>query len=265
MTDPENPLRQDGGLPNLGLADIDQRLDWPDKSVERISDPMGRLLVLWTLIGQYDHAARTTDPDHDGAFTVQSAQKYQLLSAWAHETRRVIPQHRLESDRLSSKKIDALLDEGKPLEAYLEVLEMRDWMPEFMHPDVRFDLLHTIWEQTKPISDRDSFREIVFGEMVIETIPGGLGFCDTAERLRRFELLGRADPIFTQLVNNFLMACITDAPSENPDFFDTETNDISTICLQIGDRKYDRLGAHILDMGILDWQDELTIITKLDQ
>lgn len=264
MTDPEYLLRQDGGLPDLGLANIDQRLDWPDKSVERISDPKVRLLVLWTLIGQYGHAASTVDPDQDGAFTVQSAQMYQLLSAWSHETRRVIPQHRLESDRLTSKKVDSHLGEGKPLEAYLEVLEVRDWMPEFMHPDVRFDLFHTIWEKAEPISNQDSFREIVFGEMVIETIPGGLGFCDNAERLRRYELLGRADGIFTKMVSDFVAACIADAPPENPDFFDTETNNISTICDLIAERKYDRLGAQILAMNVLDMEDELTIISMMD-
>ena len=263
MSDSNNPLRQDGGLPNLGLAEIDPRLDRPSKSVERISDPMARLVVLWTLIGQYEHAAIEADSEQDGALTVQSAQKFQLLSTWANETRRVVPQHRLESDRISVKNIFEKLQDDKPLAAYIELIDIRDWAPEMVHPDVRFDLFYAIWNHTEPLNDQDSFRDIVLRDMVGETMPGGIGYCDDTERLRRYEMLGNIDSNYLELVETYVKQRAVNSPSEYSEYFDGGEISISDVCGLIAERKYDRLSTHILNMGVVGIEDELTLLDAL--
>lgn len=266
MSHSNNPLRQEGGLPDLGLADIDQRLDWPNKSVEKISDPMARLVVLWTLIGQYEHAAILADSENDGEFTVQNAQRFQLLSAWSHETRRVMPRHRLEAKESQlTKKVLRLIESDKPLGAYSEVIDMRDWMPEYMHPDVRFDLLYAIWSKSKPLNGQDCFRDIVLRDMVSETMPGGMGYCDNVERLRRYDMLSNTDGHYARLIDMFIDRSMHGMPPEDTGFFDNTTTAIGDVCDLIAQRRYSSLGSRVLDMGVVGMTDELTLLSSLEK
>lgn len=259
----DNPLRQDGGLPPLFLAEIDPRLDWEGKSVERISDPVARLVVLWTVIGQYDNLARINGGGLGGEPTVADAQRYQLMSTWAHESRRVMPCQRLEPTVRSAQQrvLDKL--EEKPLGAYVEVVEIRDCMPEMMHPDVRFDLLYRIWESSTDLNERDSFRDIIARDMISETMPGGEGYCDNPERLRRYNILANVDSKFRQVVHDHIAQCIAGRDLGQNGYYDDEPMSISDVCRLAVERQYTDLAQYMLDTGVLEMEDELVLLALL--
>ncbi len=259
----DNPLRQDGGLPPLFLAEIDPRLDWEGKSVERISDPVARLVVLWTIIGQYDNVARMNGGGPDGEPTVADAQRYQLMSTWAHESRRVMPCQRLEpTERSAQQRVLDKLGET-PLGAYVEVVEIRDWMPEMMHPDVRFDLLYRIWANSTDLNETDSFRDIIARDMISETLPGGEGYCDNPERLRRYNVLSRVDPKFQQVVDGYLASCMASGDLEQHGYYDDKPMSITEVCRIAVERRYTELAQYMLDAGVLELDDEHVLLTLL--
>lgn len=261
----DNPFRQDGGLPHLALSDIDERLDRPGKSVEQLSDPMARLVVLWTLVGQYDHAARMQGGGQDGVPTVADAQRYQLLSTWAHESRRVMPRQRLEeAERPSQQRIRRDIQENRPLEAFMGVVNVRDWAPEMMHPDVRFDLLYAIWAGSSSLNEQDSFRDIVVRNMVDETMPGGEGYCDNAERARRYHRLTCVDEKFEGIVREFLSDCLLGLENKQPVYFDDTPLSMTELCSLVGERGYAEIAKYMLDLNVLGLQEELLLLPALD-
>ncbi len=263
--DPTHPLHQGGGQPDLFLRHIDEHFARAGKSVEDISDPVARLWVLWTLIGQMDAMARTNGGGPGGEPTVEDAKRHQVMAVWTHECRRVLPTHRLEdTDRASMQRIMDYLAEDKPMHALQDVLDVRDWMPEFMHPDVRFDLLRTIWENSTDLHQNDSFRGIIASSMIAETMPGGEGHCDNAERLRRYHSLVPVDEKFERVVEDFLADCRLGMTSERSGYYDEKPISIIALCGLVAERKYSDVAHMMLASGELSFDDEFVLIAALD-
>lgn len=185
------------------------------------------------------------------------------MSTWVHESRRVMPCQRLDStERVSQQRVLEKIEE-QPLGAYLEVVNIRDWMPEMMHPDVRFDLLYRIWEGSTGLNEKDSFRDIIARDMIGETMPGGEGYCDNPERLRRYNVLANVDQKFRQVVDDHIARCIAGRDLGQSGYYDDEPMSISDVCRLAVERQYTDLAKYMLDAGVLEMEDELMLLTLL--
>lgn len=257
--------RQVGGQPNLGLAEIDEHLDYDGKSVERISDPEFRLFVLWTCIGQYRAAADRIRQDlGEDTPTVNDARHHQLVSRWAIESRRVYPDIR-QRDLMDGfvNGIYDHLDKGMPLAAYMEILDLRSDCPDYIHPDVRFDLMVAICNNTTDLHPEDSFKPMVVREMLDETVPGGIGYCDDAERLRRYHNIAMLDDSMPDLASDFIGIMRADRDVVNSDYFDFNTRALSEVLYLVVERGYSELALHLISLGVLDFEEEAMLLEIL--
>jgi len=253
--------RQDGGLPNLGLAAIDPHLDFTGKSIERISDPEFRLIALWTTIGQYAASAAQQRTEHGSDIpTVDEARYHQLIERWTLEMRRVYPVVR--SSQLFEKNegvVTKLIGSGKYLLAYHELLELRTDYPEFLHADVRFDLMTKIYESSTNIGNGDIFLSMVLREMLDETLPGGPGYCDNTERLRRYHRLSEWDLSMDELLLNYVQRAKAGA-DQDPAYFTSTEDEISSVLTTVVDRRYADLAMYLVQTGTLSFDESAYLL-----
>jgi hypothetical protein len=181
---PEDPLSQDGNDVPLHLGNIDPKLTQPGRSIENITDPEARLVVLWTTIGQY-RAIAEMENHGDGTTesVVNDAKYHQLLSTWTREARRIDPLVRFSE---IPDSVTDPIEHEQTLIAYAEITQIRTLMPELMHPDVRFTALDVLRRQSRNLSGGLLLGRLIAYDMLDESMPGGAGHCDDAERLRRY-------------------------------------------------------------------------------
>lgn len=258
-------FRQEGGLGYLGLAEVDPRLDFTGKSVERLSDPEFRLIALWSCIGQYAASSDRTKVEFgDDMPTIDEARHHQLVSRWAQEARRVYPDIRTRGMFEShEQKIASLIDNGRPLAAYLELIDLRSDYPEFMHPDVRFDLMASIYSQSDDLSQGDIFRPMVLREMLDETRPEGTGYCDNPERLRRYQRLAEWDDVFEGIIANYIVASKSVSLELDLGYFEADPTDFKTTLGVVAERKYAELAGHFAATGLLDIDEEALLLPAI--
>lgn len=256
--------RQDGGLEHLGLAEIDPHLDYPGKSVEQISDPEFRLAVLWTCVGQYGAEATRDRADEGNDFpTVNDARHQQLIARWTTEARSVYPDIRTKGlFHAHEQRVVELVDDAKPLAAYLELIDIRNHYPEFIHADVRFDLMAAIYGWSDDLNQADSFRPMLMADMFDETRPHGAGYCDDAERLRRYHRLMEWDESMAGIITDYIIAAGSVSVDQNPDYFDGIT-DMATVIQTIVDRRYAELAGHLIESGLLSFDQEVLLLAIL--
>lgn len=264
-SDPEKYiLHQGGGLPPLGLGDIDGRLVRRGKNIEDISDPRARLFVLRTVIGQYHASADYSRQELGDGIQYTDLQRSQVLTAWIHESRRVLPQERLtdiDNDPFCKRLLDDV-ERGDVITAFQEMLQLNEEMPDWVHPDTKFDVMERM-----RFAVRDTMlEELILRHMLDETIPGGAGECDNPERLRRYLILEKSDAPIGAVIDDFFLGLTRpDADSENLDFFDTDIVDTATICQIVVDRGYSDVAYRMLGQPGITLEQELLLLGVFDQ
>lgn len=265
-TETDNIHRQDGGLPSLRLAEVDPRLARQNKSIEDLSDPRFRLVVLWTTIGQYRFSAEKDGETEGGtSVVVNDARYYQLLATWTQESRRVDPRLRFEVESGGVYgNVTKLIEENRIVEAYDEIIDVRNTMPELLHPDIRFNLLERIRQQSATHSAGDLLEEMIVRDMIDETVPGGASFCDNPERLRRYLVLSKIDSKFIALIDDYLASINSNEQAINQtDYFDNIPESIRSICDAVVERGYDDLAGFLFTGSHLDIDSELMLLPMI--
>ncbi len=264
MSNQEDPFRMDGGQPALGLADVDYQLVKPGKSIEDLGNREFRLIVLWTTIGQYHASAQLRNAEDGTDFNIDDARFLQLMSAWTKESREVYPTGRVgKDDGGFGKEITGLINDGLLVNAYEKLIDMRSWAPEVVHPDLRFDFFDDINTMAQQRPENDFLSELVFREMVDETIPGGLGFCDNPERLRRYDMLAKTDPLYEELVASFIVGLLDDTPPARTDYFDENPLSVDKLCQTVAAREHRALAQILMGNPRIGTENELVLIPLL--
>lgn len=191
----------------LPLDEIDWHLTAPGKSINDIEDPFERLAILWTVVSQYRASSEMQRREGDDGLNYNDARHYQLVELWTHEARRVVPN--LRNDRrftsFHAEHVQGLLGVGKSLEAYAFLVSERTEAPEMLHADIRFDLLLRIAQilHGSDEEDQQNTASLLVRDLADETVPGGPGYCDDAERLRRYLLMGDLDDKYGYLFSDY--------------------------------------------------------------
>lgn len=253
---------QTGGEYPLGLADVDPRLTQPGKSIEDFSNPDFRLFILWTLVGQYGASADRQKDETGASMVTDDARHFQLLSMWTKEARRVDP---LIRQRGTLTELELLVQSGKHVEAYNELIELRDSMPEFIHPDERFDFMHELFVLTSRSQEGDTLATIIQQDMIDETVPGGMGFCDDIERLRRYLKLSESNPAFIAVIDNFFGALISKDETIQSNYFEHTSLDLREFCETLVKRDCKQLALFVTSRGYVDLDNQAILIPLLNE
>lgn len=252
---------QAGGEFPLGLGEVDPQLTKAGRSVEDLSHPEFRLIVLWCVIGQYRASADRQKDETQAAMVTDDARYFQLLSTWTKEARRVYPLIR-QKDKL--RDIETKITSGNHLEVYNELVELRDYMPELIHPDKRFDLMDMLLMKISEREGGDTLAEIVQQGMLDETLPGGVGFCDDIERLRRYLRLSEINPDYTEIVDNFFGALISRDPTIRSNYFEHSPLDLREFCKTLVRRDCRELALFVTSRGYVDLDNQAILIPLLN-
>jgi hypothetical protein len=260
---PNNPekniYRQDGELPKLGLHEIDEHLARQGKSVEDLSDPLFRLFVLRTTIGQYRLAADLNREKHGDGVEYNDLRHSQVLTAWIHESRRVLPRERLtiQDDDPFCQRVLSLAEKGEVIAAFDEITLLNQDMPDWVHPDTKFDIMERLRFGVRG----SMLEEIILRQMLDETVPGGSGECDNPERLRRYLVLAGSDPTIGGAVDDFFQAISRpDVEGVSRDFFDSSIVDTDSICQLTADRAYRDVAERMLELPCVTFDQEVLLL-----
>jgi hypothetical protein len=251
----DNPLSQDGNEVSLNLGDIDPKLRHPGKSIEDITDPEARLFVLWTTIGQYRAIAEIENHDDGTTESVVNDAKYHnLLSTWTREARRLNPLIRFSE---FPGVVTSLVENGEPVEAYAEILQLRSVTPELYHPDTRFTALDALRGQAVHQRHGLLLSKLIGRDMLDESMPGGAGHCDDAERIRRYLVLKEDFPYLGPVIRDFAQDVQLGPTSQ---YFDNDTPGIEDICTITASRRYRDVAEYLLQNVALNFDSEVVLL-----
>ncbi|MDO8265841.1 MAG: hypothetical protein Q7T41_02780 [Candidatus Saccharibacteria bacterium] len=259
--DPDIHLQNGGEFP-LNLSEIDPRLAMTGRSVEDLSNPEFRLIVLWTTIGQYRASAQLEKEENNDSLVLNDVRYYQLLSTWTAESRRVNPLVRNEP---TPPEIDDLIKSNQFVKAYNEIVELRDFMPELIHPDKRFDLLYTLLERASKLPSGDTLAMIINQDILNETVPGGISFCDDTERLRRYLKLSDINPTYIGIIDNFFGALVSNDETIKSNYFDHNSIDLRAFCELLVKRQCRELALFVTSRGYVDLDNQAILIPLLNE